>query len=291
MAANDYAVYLSGHSNRVENNTITGNKAVFSVGASNTIIGNFISSYVGVELYSNSNLISKNIFQTGNAITISSAWGYSGGLHVISKNNITGNKNGLGISLGVITPNNLVFENNITSCDVAILLAYSSYNSFYANTISNCNMAIVLAGEASVDPELPYSPKNNTFYHNNFINNTLNIDARDDKFLETSNSTKNFWDNCKEGNYWNNYNGTDTNSDGISDVPYVIDAKRQDNFPLMLPFDVKNNTIQFPIALPSPTLTPILSPIITPTSSPTQQPTPSSTQTPILLPVIEDPII
>ena len=46
------------------------------------------------------------------------------------------------------------------------------------------------------------------------------------------------WDNGAEGNYWNNYNGTDTNGDGIGDTPYAIDANNMDNYPLVAPFIV-----------------------------------------------------
>jgi nitrous oxidase accessory protein NosD len=44
------------------------------------------------------------------------------------------------------------------------------------------------------------------------------------------------------GNYWNNYNGTDNNSDGIGDTPYTILDSDQgtlvDNQPAMTPIDI-----------------------------------------------------
>jgi hypothetical protein len=43
----------------------------------------------------------------------------------------------------------------------------------------------------------------------------------------------NTWDNGIEGNYWSNYNHTDSDYDGIGDTPYFIDANNQDNHPLM----------------------------------------------------------
>jgi hypothetical protein len=36
-----------------------------------------------------------------------------------------------------------------------------------------------------------------------------------------------------EGNYWSDYNGTDTNQDGIGDTAHIIDANNTDNYPLM----------------------------------------------------------
>ncbi|MDD3792425.1 MAG: hypothetical protein PHY74_04775, partial [Candidatus Bathyarchaeota archaeon] len=41
------------------------------------------------------------------------------------------------------------------------------------------------------------------------------------------------WDDGKEGNYWSDYTGTDDNTDGIGDTPYIIDALNQDRYPLM----------------------------------------------------------
>ncbi len=41
------------------------------------------------------------------------------------------------------------------------------------------------------------------------------------------------WDDGKQGNFWSDYNGTDSNGDGVGDQPYVIDAKDHDRYPLM----------------------------------------------------------
>ena len=46
------------------------------------------------------------------------------------------------------------------------------------------------------------------------------------------------WDKGEVGNYWSNYNGTDANSDGIGDTPYIIDANNIDHYPMMKPVAV-----------------------------------------------------
>jgi hypothetical protein len=78
--------------------------------------------------------------------------------------------------------------------------------------------------------------------------------------------SRNFWDNGKEGNFWddyrtsathrawNDYNVTDDNKDGINDTPYVINSNNVDRYPLVFPFDIENNTAVMPPPEPFPTL-------------------------------------
>ena len=54
---------------------------------------------------------------------------------------------------------------------------------------------------------------------------------------QVKNSTSliaNFWDDGypSGGNYWNDYNGTDSNGDGIGDSLYIIDADNTNHIPL-----------------------------------------------------------
>jgi parallel beta-helix repeat protein len=89
--------------------------------------------------------------------------------------------------------------------------------------------------------------ENNTFYHNVFIDNNYNV-----AFDENVRLIDNSWDNGKEGNYWDDYNGNDANGDGIGDTPYVINEDNIDYFPLMFPYDIENDTLVLPSPEPFP---------------------------------------
>jgi len=75
-------------------------------------------------------------------------------------------------------------------------------------------------------------------YHNNFVNNSWG---------QAYSNLVNSWDSGypSGGNYWSDYNDTDlysgpyqnmTGSDGIGDMPYVIDENNTDRYPLMKPY-------------------------------------------------------
>jgi len=87
----------------------------------------------------------------------------------------------------------------------------------------------------------------NVFLANNFLCGKIGPSANFFEFIG-----KNFWDNGSVGNYWSDYNGSDLNMDGIGDAPYFIDNKAvetvvaQDNYPLMAPYDIEQDTIIVP---------------------------------------------
>jgi parallel beta-helix repeat protein len=113
---------------------------------------------------------------------------------------------------------NKITENTI-SCNRYGIQFLGSGNTIIVNTISNNSCGIYAT----------YNSYNNTIYHNNFVNNTMN--AADER--------NNTWDNGypSGGNFWDDYNGTDEDEDDIGDTPYPIPGgDNEDRFPLMEPW-------------------------------------------------------
>ena len=102
--------------------------------------------------------------------------------------------------------------NYISNNTNGIRLEQSPYNSIHLNTIIDNENGIY-----------SYQSSNNTFDHNNFINNTQQT------YVATP-SLGNVWDDGYPygGNYWSNYNGTDSNGDGLGDTPHIIDEDNTD---------------------------------------------------------------
>ncbi len=142
--------------------------------------------------------------------------------NTISENNITG-CSGIFIERG---SNNVVCRNRITNGGTAITIGDGDCNTFYANYIAN-NYGGALVGGSNVELN------NNVFYHNNFINNTIQVGT------EFPTIGINYFDNGVEGNYWSDYKGTDNNDDNIGNTPYIIDENRKDNYPFMNPLDIE----------------------------------------------------
>jgi hypothetical protein len=81
---------------------------------------------------------------------------------------------------------------------------------------------------------------NNHIYHNNFIKNTV---------LNAYDYVSNIWDDeyPSGGNYWDDYTGTDSDGDGIGDIPYDIpNGDNQDRYPLINPNGWINNPPHIP---------------------------------------------
>jgi len=261
---NGFGIWLESTSN----NTITGN--------------NIISNYrIGIYIrLSNNNTI------TGNSFFNDGLWVWDSYQNTVSKNTVNGkplvcledesdliindagqvilqycnnitvlnqelSNTTVGIELWA-TNNCLISSNTISSNNMdGLYLLCSSNNIILGNTISSNNGSGIyfccssrnnnitgnnITSNNGHGIDLHYSSNDNIIYHNNFINNSQN--AHD--------SCDNTWDDGEYGNYWDDYNGTDTDGDGIGDVPYNISGKdNRDRYPLMEPYGMTELTISW----------------------------------------------
>ncbi len=200
-----------------------------------TIIGNkIVMNRNGIELDSSMDCtITENLIvsNSDNGIALSSSED-----NMLSNNNVSSN-NLDGISL-VLSQNNTVSGNTLNDNGYrGINLISSVANTIVRNEIATDYYGISLlastsgkiAGNSFVLNEesgifLDSHSDNGIIYHNNFLSNTNQVQSKD---------SINEWYFSGEGNYWSDYNGTDSNGDGIGDSPYVINALNVDGNPLM----------------------------------------------------------
>jgi parallel beta-helix repeat protein len=208
-------------------NIITNNKIIenfygifLRFSDNNFISGNLIfnNSYgIGFISCSNNLIFSNTIFSNINdGIYLLTSFNNFISYNVIFSNNLAG------ISL-YNCEGNIVYRNTIsTNLFLGIFLSSSFDNMISANTIVNNPSGGMITIFSS----------NNTICRNN-LNNPVQVYSSD---------STNFWSFNGEGNYWSNYNGTDfykgphqdyPGSDGIGDVPYIIDKNNVDSSPLM----------------------------------------------------------
>lgn len=181
---------------------------VFLAYTTNSIISKnvFVENYFGVKLYqsTHNSILENNIKQNFWAIR----------LHKSKENSITGNN---------ITSNN----------KHGLLFSYSTNNNITNNNIANNQIGTSFVNSSS-----------NVVYHNNFINNKehVNIKKTAIGYVSLPDGMHSF-DNgySSGGNYWDDYNGTDTNQDGIGDTPYLVSEYRnnKDKYPLMEPIKIE----------------------------------------------------
>jgi parallel beta-helix repeat protein len=195
------------------------------------------------------NLIYKNVVSDCNA----GIWLLGSNNNSIYQNILENNSYGIKLAfeqfIGVnpFSYNNSIFENAISFCDQGVHLFSADENKVFRNSISNCTAYGIWLCCAD----------GNMFYGNNFLANNMHVFEEHSvwtgmDFVEHF-SENNTWDAGSSigGNFWSDYAGTDVDGDGVGDTPYIIGANNQDNYPVILPFE-----IPIPTQPPSPTPTP-----------------------------------
>ena len=140
------------------------------------------------------------------------------------------------IGMYIWTKNNTVVGNALGGCIVGLLMSGS--NSTIAGNTLSCNIEGLFFGFNSPSGQFP---PDMVVYDNAFLKNNIQISGCQCKSYNLS-ETPHDWDRGKVGNFWSDYNGSDTNHDGVGDTPYVIDVLDYDRYPLM----------QNPVTPPSP---------------------------------------
>ncbi|MCW4035435.1 MAG: right-handed parallel beta-helix repeat-containing protein, partial [Candidatus Bathyarchaeota archaeon] len=212
---NGFGVWLFGSSdNKISHNELVNNRESMLVQSEshNNIISNnkITSSNMGIKVdkYSDHNTIQDNKIQTSRQ------------------------QNSDGSDTGILlrrSSENIVVDNTIKNSAYGIWIDGASNNIVKQNVIENCGESgITITRYVSYDPNtrftLRITSNNNQIYHNVFVNS----------FQVAIYSEQNtVWDNGVQGNHWSNYNGTDTDGDGIGDTPYIINANNQDNHPII----------------------------------------------------------
>jgi parallel beta-helix repeat protein len=148
----------------------------------------------------------------------------------IDKSNITDNYLGVRV---YHSSNNTISKNNITANGYdGFFIESSNYNNIFGNLVKGNYHGIEL-----------YQSSNNVIFHNNFIKNPIQacvfagwgeIDAWDDGYPSG-------------GNYWSDYDGTDSDYDGIGDIPYFLGTDNQDDYPLMGMFSSFNTSYGYAV--------------------------------------------
>lgn len=189
-------------------------RSLIAILADNVTISNFtIKNNISPTIDTNETLPPAGIYDSGI------------GIEVLSNNNIiSGNiiKNNSRYGILLNHSQNTKISNNILTqhTQYCIYLKNSSNNLIINNAIINNERGIVFHIKST----------NNTLYYNNFINNT-----HYHVYCESNNLFYN--KNSEQGNYWDNYNGTDKNNNAIGDIPYqIIGGNIQDPYPLMSPY-------------------------------------------------------
>jgi parallel beta-helix repeat protein len=222
----DYQIILGTDSC---NNTIT----------ENTLSGSVYGHGIYIISQSNNNAVTKNvIFNNTNAgINLLSAH-----YNLISDNILKSNRMGLWIGSILSASNgNIIANNTVTSNQRRGIEVSGDENEIINNTVTGNEEGIYIREGAG-----------NRIYHNQLNNRKNAYDCE-----------SNIWDNGypSGGNYWSDYpnpdiySGQEQNepgSDGIGDIPYIIEGNSSDKFPFIgiyiPPISISNVSVSPPTA-------------------------------------------
>jgi parallel beta-helix repeat protein len=183
-------------------------------GASNTIIRNFDGNLDTIEISANNvNISGFTIRQTGDSHSCIK-------LDTVTnckiENNIIKNANGANGIYLIDSYSNMIQSNTLENSYIGIYLELNSNT----NTIINNN----IQSNIMYGIFITVSSTDNKIYLNDFSDN-YDSNARD--------MGSNNWDYGSQGNYWDDYNDYDSDSNGIGDNPYDIEGgSNKDNYPL-----------------------------------------------------------
>jgi len=257
---------------KIVNSVINGDGVFFLASYNSTFANNTLNNGRGLDCTGDGNVVANNTMNSGRGIACRGNGNIISGNHLANCNYTFVPNNPSPYGIGVQGSNNTVVGNYIVGTNgTGINLSTSFNNTIVGNQIEDNKVGVLT--EAILTQG---SAHDNIIYYNNFINNTENVY---NEVIAGGPAAVSIWDNGAVGNYWSDYNGADTDGNGIGDTPYVIDESNQDRYPLMTPVDVTN------LNPPAPSQSPTPSPASTSTSSPTPSPTdPAPTPSPATSP-------
>jgi parallel beta-helix repeat protein len=232
--------------NIIANNTVTG-IIVRGDTQGNNIDDNLIewNGYDGIEIYSSYyHAVTNNTIRNNGRDGVYLIYADD---NLVNNNTFYANKND-GVDLDR-ADSSTISNNTFIHNYAGVRIEYSYNNMIYTNSFRDHSLGMTLShGERNVMTKNTYIDNSigikfyyadhNLLYHNNFINNEGHVDGE---------ASPNRWNlsypDC--GNYWDTYTGIDENhgkgqndwgSDGIGDVPYIVDHQNTDRYPLMEPY-------------------------------------------------------